>query len=157
MENRQLLAIQIACCVIAWGAIARAYVAPRLAQLDLHRAVRPWIAPQMFRIIGVTLLAKNVAGAGLDPDFAHWVAYGDFVTCVLAIASFVALKRPGALGIGLAATTTVIGAADLVHNLVLGMRVNAANDLGPAWFVVAIVVPGMLVAHVGAAFRLLRR
>ena len=157
MENRPLLAIQFVCCLVAWSAIAHAYVAPRLATLDLHRALRVWIAPQMFRVIGVTLLAKNVAGPGLDPDFARWVAYGDAATTALAIITFVALARPGKLGIALAAITTVVGAADLLHNLVLGMRVNAAQDLGPAWFVVAIVVPAMLVAHVGAASRLLKR
>jgi len=154
LENRQLLAIEFAFCLVAWASIAKVFVWPRLAQLEPGRALRVLIAPQMFRIIGMTLLAKNVVGAGLDPDFARGVAIGDLATSVLAVSAFLALARPGRPGVVLAAITTAIGAADLLHNLVAGMQTNAANDLGAAWFVVALIVPLMLVAHVAAALKL---
>ena len=152
LENRQLLAIQFVISLVAWASIASVFFAPRLACIDPRRALRAWIAPQMFRVIGMTLLAKNVVGAGLDRDFAEAVALGDFTTSVLAIVTFVALSRPGRVPLVLAAITTIVGAGDLLRNLVVGMRANAANDIGVGWFIVSMLVPLMLVAHVGAGF-----
>jgi len=150
LDNRQLLVLEFVTCLIAWAAIARVFLAPRFAALDSRRALRLAIAPQMFRIIGVTLLAHNVPAPGLDREFARWVAIGDFATSMLAIAAFIALGYRGRIGVWLATITTVVGAADLVHNLAMGVRVNAAEYLAAGWFVVALVVPLMLVAHVVA-------
>ena len=157
LDNNQLLLIELLVCLAAWAGVYVVFVAPRLRRIDPQRALRLVIAPQMFRIIGLTLLADGVAGPGLDPTFAAWVANGDAVTAGLAIAAFVALRRPGALGLGLAAATTLVGGLDLVHNLTTGIRIDAAQHLGAGWFVVAVIVPLMAVAHVAAARLLLAR
>jgi hypothetical protein len=156
IENRQLLVIEFVVCLVAWSGIAVAFFGPRLAATEPRRALRILVAPQMFRIIGMTLLAKNVVGPGLDRDFATWVAIGDALTSTLAIVTFFALGRPGRAGLYLASLTTAVGLVDMVRNLAGGIRTNAANDLGAGWFVVAVVVPLMLVAHVAAARRLIR-
>jgi hypothetical protein len=156
MENRQLLAIEFVVALFAWAAIARVFVAPRLAHLDPQRALRVLVAPQMFRIVGVSLLAHNVAAPGLDLDFARWVALGDATTSGLAIAAFAALGTRPRLGLVLAAATTLVGAADLIRNVAMGMRVNAPEYLASGWLIVAIVVPMMLVAHTAAVGHIVR-
>jgi hypothetical protein len=153
LANRQVLVLQVVLGLVAWGSIAVA-AWPALVRADRRRAVRWLVAPQMFRFVGMSLLATGVPGPGLSAEFAAWVATGDAVTSVLAIAAFAALARPGRAGLVLAAATTAVGAADLVHNLVMGMRLGAPDHLGGGWLVVALVVPGMLVAHALAARRL---
>jgi len=157
LANRQLLVIEFVVFLVAWASIARAFWWPRIAALDRRAALRVLIAPQMFRIIGMTLLAHNVPAPGLDPDFARWVAIGDAVTAALALLAFQLLARPGRPGIALALATTAVGGVDLLHNLARGMQVNAAEYLGAGWFVVTVVVPLMMVAHAGAALTLARR
>jgi hypothetical protein len=156
IENRQLLMIEVLVCLAAWLAIASVFWRPRLDALPPRRALRALIAPQMFRFVGLSLLASNFTLDGLDPDFARWVAIGDCVTAGLAFVSFIALGRPGRLGLVLASVTTIVGALDIVRNLAMGTRVNAAEYIGGGWLVVAIAVPLMLVAHVGAARMLVR-
>ena len=157
LANRQLLVVEVLVCLFAWLSIANVFWRPRLDALHPHRALRALIAPQMFRVIGLTLLANHVPAPGLDADFARWVAIGDAVTAGLAIATFIALGRPGRLGVVLACVTTVVGTLDILRNLAMGMRVNAAEHIGGGWLVVAVVVPLMLVAHLGAVRQLLRR
>jgi len=157
LENRQLLVIEVLVALFAWAAIATVFWRPRLDALEPRRAVRALIAPQMFRIVGLTLLAHNIAAPGLDPEFARGVAIGDALTAGIAITTFIALGRRGSLGLLLACATTLVGAVDIVRNLVMGTRVNAAEYLGTGWLVVAFAVPLMLVAHVGAARMLVRR
>jgi hypothetical protein len=154
LSNRALLVIQVATSLVAWAAVALVLFRPALARLDRRRALRWVLAPQMFRHLGMTMLATGVPGSGLPPSFAAQVATGDLITTVLAIAAFVALGTPGRIGIALAGAATFVGAADLVHNLVTGVRLGVADHLGATWPVVAIVVPGMLVLHALAIDRL---
>jgi hypothetical protein len=157
LENRQLLIIEVLLALVAWLSIAHVFWRPRLDALAPRRALRALMAPQMFRFVGLSLLANNFTRPELDPDFARWVAIGDCVTAGLAFASFVALGARGRLGLALASVTTVAGALDIMRNLAMGTRVNAAEYIGGGWLVVAIAVPLMLVAHVGAARMLVRR
>jgi hypothetical protein len=157
LENRQLLMIEVVVFAAAWFAIATVFWRPRLDALAPRRALRAIVAPQMFRFVGLSLLATNFTRPELDADFARGVAIGDCATAALAFASFVALGRPGRLGVTLAAITTVVGTLDIVRNLAMGTRVNAALYIGGGWLVVAVAVPLMIVAHVGAARMLLRR
>ena len=157
LDDMQLLQVQILVNLVAWSSLAIAFARPRLAELDGRRALRWLIAPQMFRVIGMTLLASNVAGPGLPAAFRERVATGDFITSLLAIITFAALSLRGRVGVVLAALTTLVGLADIGINLVNGMRVHAAEHLQSAWFVVSIVVPLMIVAHVAAIGRLVQR
>jgi len=136
--------IQFVLNSVAWAVVVRA-LWPRLT-------LRMLIAPQMFRVVGMTLLATGVAGAGLDPAFRQSVAYGDLATAVLAIAAFATLPRAG--GFVLATVATLLGLVDLVHNLARGLAANAAADLGGAWIIPSTIVPLMLVLHVAALVRL---
>jgi len=147
LDNRQLLVLQFAVNLVAWAAVVRV-AWPRLS-------LRTLIAPQMFRAIGMTLLARGVAGDGLDAGFRASVAWGDLLTAVLAIAAFVTLPRRA--GVVLAAIATVVGLVDLVGNLARGMAVNAAAQLGAAWIVPSTIVPLMLVLHVAALVQLRTR
>jgi hypothetical protein len=156
LGNKQLLLLEVGFALFAWSAIARVFWAPRLAALDTRQALRALIAPQMFRIVGITLLANGVTAPGLDVGFAQSVATGDAIVALLAVIAFIALGRPGNVGLIMAALVTVVGTFDLLLNLARGMRIGAAEYLGAGWFVVAFVVPLMLVTHIMAATRLVR-
>jgi len=157
LDNRTLLVVQVLLSLVAWSTVALVFVRPRLAGLDRRTQLRWLIAPHMFRHIGMSLLAVGVPGPDLDPGFARWVAGGDLATMVLATAAVIALGRPGRLGLVLAGVATAVGLVDLLHNLRMGLVVDAPANLESAWLVVSMIVPLMLVAHIGAARVLLAR
>ena len=71
-------------------------------------------------------------------------------------ATMIALHRTWAFAIPLAWVFNVFGILDLLHNAVGAAVHVVAPTLGPAAYVVAFAVPGMLVCHV-LVFRVLLR
>jgi hypothetical protein len=76
---------------------------------------------------------------------------------VLALIAVVALHRNRSWAIGMTWTAHVVGLADATFNGINAARLQVAAHLGGAWYVVAFAVPLMMVAHVLAFRRLLRR
>lgn len=157
LDSRSVLVLQFVLSLIAWSSIAVVLVRPQLEKLEPRRALRWLLAPQMLRHIGMSLLADGVTRGDLPAEFVTSVATGDLITMIAATLAFVMLGRPGRTGLVLAAAATLIGAVDLLHNVRLGMVLDAAPKLGAAWFIVSMLVPLMLVAHALAAHRLASR
>jgi len=76
---------------------------------------------------------------------------------VLAVAAIVALHLRSRAGVPLAWACSVIGLADLLHNVALARSLAVAPHLGPQWYVVAFGVPAMLVFHATAFVILIKR
>jgi hypothetical protein len=95
----------------------------------------------------VTLLAPGVAAPSLPPDFARGVASGDLATVALALLALAALRLGWRASLGLTWAANLFGVADALINCVQGIRLGAAPHLGAQWYVVAFIVPMILVAH----------
>jgi hypothetical protein len=156
LANHQILLVQFIVSTIAWGWIVRALIAPALDRLDDRQALRWWIAPQMMRHVGMTMLVPHAGGVGLSPDFTKWLAIGDLATALLSILAFVLLGRPGRAGLVATAIATAVGLVDLIRNCIAGLQTRAPDHLASGWIVVAMIVPLMLVLHVATAARLVR-
>ena len=70
-----------------------------------------WVAPEMFRVLGVGLLVPNLS-PGMPAEFARSTAAGDSLTALLAALAFIGLR--GGRRRGLAWACTVVGSLDLL-------------------------------------------
>ena len=155
MNPAQYFALQWVWFLIAWTAIAVLFVAPRVSRLEAREALSIWIAPHLFRVLGVGLLVPNLS-PGLPGSFAASTAIGDSVTSVLALLSLIALHRGWARARVMVWVFNLFGSADLVLATVQAVRIQAATYLEAQWYVPALVVPLMIVCHV-MVFRTLLR
>jgi hypothetical protein len=105
----------------------------------------------------LSFLVPGVVSPELPYLFARPVAYGDFITAVLAL---LALATLGArAGTAAAWVFNVFGMADLLFAFYLGSGISLADRpglLGAAYFILTAYVPLLLITH-GLAFRILLR
>jgi hypothetical protein len=158
MLAKPMFQIHMVLGYVAWGLCVTRYVWPRLRGIDRVAALRAIATLHSFRFLGLVFLLPGFVGPALPAAFATPVAYGDFVTALLAM--WVLLTaRERALFLPLAWAFNVFGATDLVMAAVQAIRVDlpsVAGQLGAAYAIVILYVPLLLITH-GVAFRLLLR
>jgi len=93
----------------------------------------------------------------LPATFAQPVAYGDFLTAILALLALATLGTR--TGTALTWVFNTLGIADLFFAFYLGSRISLPNTpglLGAGFFILTAYVPLLLITH-GLAFRILLR
>ncbi|MGH7899720.1 MAG: hypothetical protein ACREQQ_17325 [Candidatus Binatia bacterium] len=155
MNPTPYFAIQFAWFLIAWTAVAVLLVAPLTRRLDREDALAVWMAPQLFRVLGIGLLVSNLSPE-MPRSFAIPTAIGDSLTAVLALTSLIALRQRWRLSLPIAWACNLVGAADLAIALPHAATIEAARFLSAQWYVPVLGVPLMIVSHV-MAFRVLLR
>ena len=153
-----LLGVQFTMALTMYGLVARHYLLPRLARLDLHAALAPVLLVQGFRFLGLSLLAPDQAATGQDIDALTSIALGDLAAAVLGvIAAAAAFRRSGAT-VPLAWAFTVVGLGDLV---LVGITVSSAGVLeagiGFMWATLGLYAPILTLSHAYVLWLLLRR
>jgi hypothetical protein len=156
MDPAALFVIQFFWFLTAWAVLAALFVRPRLRGRAGAEAVALCTSPQIFRVLGVGLLAPNLA-PGLPRSFALSTAAGDSVTAVLALLAVIALCKRWPSGAKLGWACNVVGICDLALALPHAALVGASRFLTGQWYVPALVVPLMIVSHVMAVLFLLEQ
>ncbi len=82
------------------------------------------------------------------------VAYGDFVSGLLALLSLVALRGGWGLALSLVWLFNIVGTVDLLN---APSHADVPPDLGATWYIPTFWVPILLVTHFMIFARLLRR
>ena len=103
------------------------------------------------------LWCRGVVSPELPATFAQPVAYGDFISAILALLALATLGTR--TGTALTWVFNIFGTADLVFAFYLGSRISlpdAPGLLGAGYFILAAYVPILLITH-GLAFRMLLR
>ena len=154
MSTKALFIFQFAWFLVAWSVVAYALVIPATRHLATERRLQLWLAPQMFRVLGVGLLVSNIS-PGMPRSFALPTAAMDTTTAVLAVLAVFALQRGRGSARVLAWACTLVGCLDLLIALPHAARVDAFQYLHAQWYVPTLGVPLMIVCHV-MAFRVLR-
>jgi hypothetical protein len=99
----------------------------------------------------------GVVSPDLPSTFAQPVAYGDFITAVLALLALTTLgTRTGTV---LTWVFNAFGTADLFFAFYLGSRISLPDTpglLGASYFILIAYVPLLLITH-GLVFRILLR
>ena len=152
-----LFGISAAFGLAVWGTVAWQYIWPALRERPFPESLRPILLLHAFRFLGLAFVVPGVVSPNLPAAFAQPVAYGDFITAILALLALVTLgTRAGTVMIWVFNT---FGVADLLFGFYQGSRISLADTpglLGSGYFILAAYVPLLLITH-GLAFRILLR
>jgi hypothetical protein len=152
-----LFGISVAFGLAVWGIVAWQYIWPALRERPSPENLKPILLLHAFRFLGLAFLMPGVVSPELPATFAQPVAYGDFITAVLALLALATLQtRSGTVVTWMFNT---FGAADLFFAFYQGAHISLpANPglLGAGYFILAAYVPLLLITH-GVAFRILGR
>jgi len=157
MPSTVLFAISVAFGLAVWGAVASHYIWPALRERSGLETLKPILLLHGFRFLGLAFAMPGVVSPELPATFAQPVAYGDFITAVLALLALATLRSR--TGPAVSWVFNAFGTADLLLAFYLGSRISLPDNpglLGAAYFILAAYVPLLLITH-GLAFRVLLR
>jgi hypothetical protein len=157
MPSPVLFGITAAFGLVAWGAVAWHYIWPALSERPGPENLKPILLLHAFRFLGLAFVVPGVVSPELPATFAQPVAYGDFMTAIIALLVLATVgSRTGTV---LTWVFNTVGTADLLFAFYLGSRISLPDNpglLGAAYFILAAYVPLLLITH-GLAFRILLR
>jgi len=154
METAILFGISVLMSLIIWNKLSKKYLWLKIKDLELKKAVQPILVLHSFRFAGLCFLVPGVVNAGLNRAWAMPAAFGDFTAGVLAFITLLFINRTSFRT--LLWVFNILGLADLLLAFVNGPRYNIVPFLGPAYYIVIIYVPLLLLTHL-TVFRLLLR
>ena len=157
MSSPVLFGINVAFGLTAWGAVAWHNIWPALRERPSPENLKPILLLHGFRFLGLAFLIPGVVSPELPATFAQPVAYGDFLTAILALLALATLGTR--TGTALTWVFNTLGIADLFFAFYLGSRISLPNTpglLGAGFFILTAYVPLLLITH-GLAFRILLR
>lgn len=150
-----LFGISAAFGLAAWGAVAWHYIWPELRVRPRPENLKPILLLHGFRFLGLAFVLPGVVSRDLPAAFAQPVAFGDFITAILALLALAMLGTR--TGTALTWVFNIFGTADLLFAFFQGSRISLPDTpglLGAAYFILAAYVPLLLITH-GLAFRIL--
>ena len=157
MPSAVLFAISVTFGLVVWGIVAWQYIWPALSERSSPENLKPILLLHAFRFLGLAFLLPGVVSPELPVTFGQPVAYGDFITAVLALLALATLgTRTGTV---VTWVFNTFGTADLLFAFYLGSRISLPNNpglLGAGYFILAAYVPLLLVTHF-LAFQILLR
>jgi len=158
MPVQALFGLSVLTSFVAFGIVAKLYIAPALKAIPREDALRYLIAPHMFRFVGLSFLVAGVVSPALSTSFAAPAAYGDEIAALLAIIATLALTVRVAWATAVVWLFNLWGACDLLYAFYQGL-IGAGIDpatLGAAFYIPTLVVPPLFITHVMIFWLLLR-
>src|SRR5258707_5516304 len=155
MPSPVLFAVSSAFGLAVWGAVAWHYLWPALRERRSPENLKPILLLHGFRFLGLAFVVPGVVSLALPAAFAQPVAFGDFITAILALLALATLGTR--TGTALTWVFNIFGTADLLFAFYLGSRISLPDTpglLGAGYFILAAYVPLLLITH-ALAFRIL--
>ncbi len=152
-----LFGISAAFGLTVWGIASWLYIWPALRERPSPENLKPILLLHGFRFLGLTFMVPGIVSPELPAAFARPVAYGDFITAILALLTLAALATRA--GTAMTWVFNIFGTADLLFAFYQGSRISLPDTpglLGADYFILAAYVPLLLITH-GLAFRILLR
>ena len=141
-------------CLLCFGA----YVLPKLKSMERIRAQRVIATVHSFRFEGLVFILPGVVGPNLPASFAHFAAYGDFATGVLALLALLTVRVRPLFWLFIVAFN-LVGTVDILldyYHAVKGGLPALAGQLGPAYAIPILYVPMLMITHIFAFYWLVR-
>lgn len=155
MEPIVLFVLQFLWFLLAWSLITYFLLWPWSARLSPDARLSVWVAPEMFRVLGVGLLVPNLS-PGMPAEFAISTAAGDSSTAVLAASAFLGLRRGWRWARSLAWACTLVGFMDVLIAFPHAASTGAIAHLATQWYVPVFAGPPLVICHVVCFILLLR-
>jgi len=142
--------------LFAWSLITYFVLFPASASLAPNARLAAFVAPEMFRVLGLGLLVPNLS-PGMPAEFAIATAVGDSITAALAACAFVALRSDWRSARALAWACTLVGTLDLLVAFPHAASTGAISSLAAQWYVPVFAGPPLVVCHACCFVLLARR
>src|SRR6476660_2453572 len=142
-----ILTINLVLSTFVFWVAARIYLLPNLHDIRPQAVLLPVLLLHSFRHLGLIFLAPGAAYAGIPPQFAYAVAYGDLLAAILALLSLRAVAVGHRSSRPLLCAFNVEGSLDLFAAITLATAYHASDYMGPAYWIPAFWVPALLVTH----------
>jgi hypothetical protein len=155
VEPLVLFIAQFLWFLFAWCLITCFVLWPWSARLSPNARLSVWVAPEMFRVLGVGLLVPNLA-PGMPTEFAVSTATGDSLTALLAASAFTGLRRGWPLARALAWACTIVGTLDLLIAFPHAASTGAISHMAAQWYVPVFAGPPLVICHVACFILLIR-
>lgn len=155
MEPLAVFVGQFLWFLLAWSLITYFVLWPRSASLAPDARLSAFVAPEMFRALGLGLLVPNLS-PGMPAEFAVPTAIGDSLTALLAASAFLGLRLGWRAARGLAWACTLVGSLDLLIAFPHAASIGAISNMAAQWYVPVFAGPPLVICHV-ACFILLFR
>jgi hypothetical protein len=158
MSTETIFNLQLVLGYAAWLLCFRAYIMPRLKDMDMAAAQRAIATFHSFRFFGLAFIVPGVVGSTLPASFANFAAYWDLATGVLAMLALLTARIRSLFWLFVVAFN-VVGTVDLVLDYYHATRIGLpalAGQLGAMYVVPIIYVPLLMITHVTAFYLLLR-
>src|SRR5436305_7943564 len=117
-----LFGISVAFGLAVWGAVAWHYIWPALKDRPSPENLKPILLLHGFRFLGLAFVVPGVVSPELPAAFAQSVAYGDFITAVLALLALATLGTRAGTVVTWAFNT--FGMADLLFGFYQGAVIS---------------------------------
>jgi hypothetical protein len=135
---------------------ARLYLLPLLSRFRPRQILVPILLLHSTRHLGMMFLTRGATYPGLPEEFAYSAAFGDLVTAIIAFAAIPFVLRRSRFAKPIVWTFNIFGSVDLLAAITTATIYNAPIAMGPAYWIPAVAVPLLLVAHY-VTFVLLRK
>ena len=143
----RILPLNLVATTIVFYVAARIYLLPQLGRLRPQSVLIPILLLHSLRELGLMFLTRGGTYPGLPSEFAYPAAVGDFVTAVLAFIAIFFVNRNLAVAKPLVWIFNLFGTIDLLVAITTATVYDAANFMGPAYWIPAFWVPALLVTH----------
>ena len=137
--------------------VARLYLLPLIPRVRPQQILVPILLLHSTRHLGIMFLTRGATYPGLPAEFAYPAAFGDLITAVLAFGAIPLVLRRSVLAKPLVWLFNIFGTIDLLTAITTATIYNAPVAMGPAYWIPAVAVPALLVAHYVTFILLLRR
>ena len=155
MEPLAIFVLQFLWFLFAWSLIAYFVLWPWSERLSPDARLSAWVAPEMFRVLGLGLLVPNLS-PGMPDEFASSTAAGDSLTAFLAALSFLGLRREWSSARGLTWACTIVGTLDLLIAFPHAAALGAISHMAAQWYVPVFAGPPLVISHVACFILLVR-
>jgi hypothetical protein len=155
MEPLVVFVLQFLWFLFAWSLIVYFVLWPWSARLSPDARLSVWVAPEMFRVLGVGLLVPNLS-PGMPSEFAVSTAIGDSLTAALSALAFIGLRRGWGRARTLAWACTGVGSLDLLVAFPHAAATGAISHMAAQWYVPVFAGPPLVLCHVACFILLVR-
>ncbi len=142
-----ILTVNLVFSTLVFWIAARLYLLPKLHILTPRAVLLPILLLHGLRHLGLMFLAAGATFSGVPAEFAIPAAYGDLLAAVLAVIAIPAVATSAPIAKPLVWIFNIEGSVDLAIAITLATLYDAADAMGPAYWIPAFWVPALLVTH----------
>jgi hypothetical protein len=155
VEPLAVFVVQFLWFLLAWSLVTYFVLWPWSASLSPDARLSVFVAPEMFRVLGLGLLVPNLS-PGMPAEFAISTATGDSLTALLAASAFLGLRLGWRTARVLAWACTLVGSLDLLIAFPHAASVGAIANMAAQWYVPVFAGPPLVICHAVCFFLLFR-